>query len=355
MKKLLPLVILLAVLAGLLIFFMTRPSPKTAAEIGRVNGAVEKLLVDKILFEPRMIKTKTVSSIKTFFETYEKVKFTVVCPLRFKDADLKTIFSEFVSQNPKLSVEYTQLSIGKEKGLVVVIKYDKQIITELIFNRTNAPKIAIIIDDWGYSKRNFGYLSKIKVPVAVAIIPGLQFSMDVAAYAETQGKEIFLHLPMQPKKKLGLVDGTIMANMTKAEIKALTEKNLALVSNARGVNNHEGSLISENAKIMEVIFSVLKEKNMFYIDSLTTGASTAGKVATKLGLKMNKRNIFIDNEKRAPYIERQLKLLKKVSKQKGYALAIGHDDPVTMKVLVEKIPELEAEGYEFVYPAELVY
>ena len=78
-------------------------------------------------------------------------------------------------------------------------------------------------------------------------------------------------------------------------------------------------------------------------------------MATKLGLKMNKRNIFIDNEKRAPYIERQLKLLKKVSKQKGYALAIGHDDPVTMKVLVEKIPELEAEGYEFVYPAELVY
>jgi len=121
-----------------------------------------------------------------------------------------------------------------------------------------------------------------------------------------------------------------------------------------GVNNHEGSLVTAKKDIITPVLEVLRDRNLFFIDSMTTPKTVAYKTAQELGMRWAKRDIFIDNKKEAAYIEAQLKQVAKLAKSRGWVIAIGHDDPVTIAALARVMPQLAEEGYEFVYPAELL-
>ena len=75
-------------------------------------------------------------------------------------------------------------------------------------------KIAIIIDDWGYSLHNLPVASQIKQPFTAAILPNLPYSLRVAEALQEQGKEVALHLPLEPREKYGLEKNTIFTAST---------------------------------------------------------------------------------------------------------------------------------------------
>ena len=163
-----------------------------------------------------------------------------------------------------------------------------------------------------------------------------------------------LHLPMEPKRKLPLEKETIMVSMSEGEIKFILDEIFSNIPFVIGVNNHQGSLATTDKRTMDIVMKILKEKNVFYIDSLTDSKSIAFKTAREINLLTNKRDVFIDNKKEIEYNEGQIGQLKKVAKKKGYAIGVGHDDPVTLQALQKNMPILEMEGYEFVYVTELL-
>lgn len=215
-------------------------------------------------------------------------------------------------------------------------------------------KIAIVIDDWGYSLNNVQLLEELRYPITCSILPGLNYSESVAREAQTKGYEVILHLPMEPYEKYRLERRTIMTSLDEKSIKGIIKQDLDSLVYAKGVSNHMGSRATEDSRTMEIIFQELKKRHLYFLDSMSSVKSICFALARKMNLGFAKRDVFLDNEEEPGYIRGQIYKLKTKAKVYGRAIGIGHDRRITLEVLKEMMPELEKEGYKFVFVSELV-
>jgi hypothetical protein len=215
------------------------------------------------------------------------------------------------------------------------------------------PKLAIVLDDWGYSARNLQGLMKIDEPVTLSILPSLPYSTEIAQKAREKGFEIIVHMPMEPKAKMRLETLTLLTTMSDDQIRVTFNKALASVPYAVGANNHEGSKATEDPRLMGVFLEELKKRDMFFLDSLVTNDSTGEYIAKKIGVRFAKRSIFLDNESNENYIRAQFEKAVSAAIKNGSAVAIGHDRPNTISVLGQLMPTLKTRGVEAVPVSEL--
>ena len=223
---------------------------------------------------------------------------------------------------------------------------------------TRAPKvtgrIAIVIDDWGYSLNNLPIIEQIKQPLTCAILPNVKNSIPVMQKLNNLGFEIILHLPMEPKEKYSLEKNTITVNMNAEQIAKIFQQDLSSVSLAKGISNHMGSRITEDKGASLLVMTEAKKRNLFFFDSFVTNKSVCPALAKKLKIKFAKRDVFLDNQDDPAYIKTQLLKLKNLAKRQGIAIAIGHDRKNTLLLLKEMLPQLEKEGYKFVFLSQVV-
>ncbi|MFH1198706.1 MAG: divergent polysaccharide deacetylase family protein [Candidatus Omnitrophota bacterium] len=215
-------------------------------------------------------------------------------------------------------------------------------------------KIAIVLDDWGYTLSNLHYLDEINAPITLAVLPNLNYSKTVARQGRGKGCEIILHLPMQPHEKYNLEKNTILTSMDEGAIKRILNSDLDSLVYAKGASNHMGSLGTENPRVMAIILNELKKRNFYFLDSFVSPLSVASDLAAKMHVKCAKRNIFLDNKLDAEYIKGQLEQLKVKADANGYAIGIGHDRKATLEALKDVIPQWKKEGYKFVELSEIV-
>lgn len=214
-------------------------------------------------------------------------------------------------------------------------------------------KIAIVIDDWGYNLHNLHMLEQIKYPLTCSILPNLSYSRSVAKELHARGFQIILHLPMEPYERYRLEENTILTAMDEATIRSIIERDLASIVYAKGVSNHMGSRATEDPATMEIVFKELKKRRLYFLDSVVSSESICSELARKMGLGFAKRDVFLDNAEEPGYIRQQIYKLKTKAGLYGHAIGIGHDRKTTLEVLREIMPQLEKEGYRFVFVSEL--
>ncbi len=215
------------------------------------------------------------------------------------------------------------------------------------------PRLAIVLDDWGYSTKNLEAILQVDKPVTISILPGLPYSTTIAQKVEAHGHQVIIHMPMEPKAKIKLELTTLYTSMTDDEIRANLYKALQTVPGAVGMNNHEGSKATEDRRLMKVVFGELKKNNMFFLDSLVTNYSVCEPVAKDAGIRFIKRSVFLDNESDPAYIKKQIEKAMDLAVKNGDAVAIGHDRPNTIAVLKESIPLIESRGIEMTFVSNL--
>ncbi len=220
----------------------------------------------------------------------------------------------------------------------------------------NLGTIAIVIDDWGYNLKNKYFITDNDFHVTLSVLPFRAYSAKVAEMAQSSGKDVIIHMPMEPhnKESYGLEENTILTDMDKRTVIGLLDKAFDAVPYAIGISNHMGSKATENLRLMRMVIEYLKKKNMLFLDSLVTSESVCGSLAKRFGLEFAQRDVFIDNESDPEYIKGQMEELAKVARKKGVAVGIGHDRPETIAVLSYMIPELERQGYRFVKLSEII-
>ncbi len=227
-------------------------------------------------------------------------------------------------------------------------------------NGTPSGKLAIVIDDFGYNGSGTDTMLALPIPFTAAVMPFSEYSADNAKKAVEAGKEVIIHMPMEAimGKKEWVGDKGIFLNMSDEEIKALVEEAYTILPDAVGMNNHMGSAITENAEKLGIVLDVVKEKNGFFIDSVTTCNSVAKDVAAEKGVPYFARNVFLDGTNDVEVVKKNLRKAAAIALKDGKALAIGHVGPeggeITEKALEALIPELEASGITFVTAGELV-
>ncbi len=215
-------------------------------------------------------------------------------------------------------------------------------------------KIAIVLDDWGYNTHNLKLLEQIRYPLTLSVLPNLPYSRVIVRQAQAKGKEVILHLPMEPRNKNNLEKNTILVSMDEATIRGIIKKDLSSLGSLRGISNHMGSKDTADVKTMNIIFKELKKKGMYFLDSFVSGDSVCQDLAQKMQIGFAKRDVFIDNQPDINYIKARLYELKLKAATLGQAIGIGHDRKVTLEALKEAMPELEKEGYRFVFVSDLV-
>lgn len=218
------------------------------------------------------------------------------------------------------------------------------------------PRVAIIIDDLGYSLTEGMRAISLPGPVAYAVLPGTPRAATLAEYAHEQGKEVLLHLPLQANNDDGKEEPeSIALDMSQAQLDSIFDVALASVPHAIGVNSHRGSLLTRHPGHMQWLMEAISAHGqLFFIDSFTTHRSVALQLARENGIDATRRDVFLDPDNDPATVAREFERMKRLARQRGAAVAIGHPYPATLELLEKELPTLEEEGFELVRISELV-
>jgi polysaccharide deacetylase 2 family uncharacterized protein YibQ len=221
----------------------------------------------------------------------------------------------------------------------------------------NSPaQVAIIIDDLGYHFADGRRAIELPGPVAYAILPSTPRAKVLARLANERGKEVLLHLPLEAVEPGETIDpGGISLDMSRAAFAAAFAEAIESVPHAVGVSSHRGSLLTRHPGHMSWLMEEIGRRDgLFFIDSYTTHESVALQLAEELGIAAARRDVFLDHDRSAAEVLRELQRLKQLARKRGKAVAIGHPYPETLEVLERELPRLANEGIELVAVSDLI-
>jgi len=205
-------------------------------------------------------------------------------------------------------------------------------------------RLAIVIDDMGEDVGLARELAQLGVPVAFSIWPDSAHRQDVLKIAKASGREIFIHLPMQPKGYPAVAPGphALLTTMTADQIHKAVRRSVSRVPGAVAINNHMGSAFTEFRPGMRAALAAMRKEGIFFLDSRTTAASVAVAEAKRQGLRVHQRDVFLDNELTVPAIMKQLRKAEATARRHGHAIAIGHPHRETVAALRAWLKEKDA-------------
>ena len=208
------------------------------------------------------------------------------------------------------------------------------------------PLVAIIIDDMGYDKKFAKNLSQLNAGITFSILPHSPHRESISRIAQENGMDTMLHLPMEPFEypDVNPGPGTLLTSMSPDELLRQLEENLASVPHIKGVNNHMGSKMTAESSQLYQIFSILKKRNLYFVDSRTTSKTLCKPSARLFQIPFAQRDVFLDHQQDPDFIRKQIKELIRIAQRNGQAVGIGHPHTVTYEVLREMMPELQKKG-----------
>ncbi len=209
----------------------------------------------------------------------------------------------------------------------------------------NLPMVAIIIDDLGYDMGLAEKFLELNGVITLSVLPHGPFSKKIARIARENQIEIMLHLPMEPNEypRVKPGPGGILFSMAPDLLIAQLNNNIASLPSIKGVNNHMGSRITADSSRMNQIFSVLRKKGLFFIDSRTTSETRCKSSARLFHVPFAERDVFLDHLHEIDFIEKQIKLLIRVAYKNGTAVGIAHPFQQTYDVLEKALPEIKTK------------
>jgi hypothetical protein len=121
-------------------------------------------------------------------------------------------------------------------------------------------RAAIIMDDLGRDLETARALLAIDLPVTFAILPSEAYAAEVATLAHRSGREVMIHIPMEPQSypATNPGDDALLLGQSPEEIRGRFQDFVERVPFAVGGNNHMGSRFTEYREGMEVVLAAMK-------------------------------------------------------------------------------------------------
>ncbi|ECR3120260.1 TPA: divergent polysaccharide deacetylase family protein [Campylobacter jejuni] len=211
------------------------------------------------------------------------------------------------------------------------------------------PKLAIIIDDMANASQVRG-LKALNLKLNPSFFPPDKNHSETPKLA-LKFDFYMVHLPLAAINYNKPELDTLNPNDSKERIFKKIKQIKKDFKDLRYINNHTGSLFTSNEEAMRKLYEVLKNQNIFFVDSKTIGNSKANKIAKELSMPYIQRDVFLDNEDDVNYVKKQLESAVKLAQKKGFVIAIGHPRKNTFKALEQSKDLLK--GVDLVYLSEI--
>ncbi len=145
-------------------------------------------------------------------------------------------------------------------------------------------------------------------------------------------------------------------NMTDDEVRAKVTAAIKDVPYAIGMNNHMGSKVTSDKRIMSIVLDVCKEHGLFFVDSRTNYWSVVPELAAQKGMPPVRNDIFLDDAHTLAHVNRQItKVIEWLDKNET-CVTIGHvgvSGMYTSSALRASVPTLKDHA-KFVGVGDLV-
>lgn len=219
------------------------------------------------------------------------------------------------------------------------------------------PRMAVVIDDLGYAPPELvTRLCAQPVPLSLAVLPFLPNTRRSAEIGAEKGKEILLHLPLEPQGYPGPSKdpgpGAIFFHMKEAEVRLKVRQAMLEIPGRKGVNNHMGSRMTPDRTRMGWVLEEVKTRGYFFLDSRTEKDSVAWDVAKGLGMRSVQRKVFLDDSKDFGEMRKQWDRALELARKDGEVVIIGHIYPETVAAL-EKLVPASQDRVRFVFVGDL--
>ena len=259
-------------------------------------------------------------------------------------------------ENKSKTVENLEKSKKNEQ---IQNKEKKQDLPFLIPPAQNGATLVFVIDDAGMNAEYTKRYASLPFPLTIAVLPKLLHSKDCAYIVRSSGKELILHQPMQSlNHSLDPGPGKISVDMSFSQISSIINENLAEIGpGVKGLNNHEGSEVTEDVLRIGAVLDVCLENKIYFLDSRTTANTKAPQAALERDMTIfEKSGPYIDNiVSREAMLKEIYKSLEAANKN-GSAIVIAHVDKsaeILPKLLEQMYPYLLKAGYRFATPSTL--
>lgn len=215
-------------------------------------------------------------------------------------------------------------------------------------------RLAIIIDDIGYNKAQSERAARLNGKFTLAVLPFTPHGLSSAQLAHSSGKELMLHLPMSALNHQSLGKGALVSGMEKNTFLTTLRQNLNSIPHLKGVNNHMGSRLTQEAEPMQWLMAELRPRGLYFVDSRTSAQTKAFDIARSQQVPSLKRDVFLDDSQEPKAIEQELNHAIKLARERGAAVTIGHPYPATLDILEDIEYLLKKQGVRLVYASQLL-
>ena len=211
-------------------------------------------------------------------------------------------------------------------------------------------KLVIIIDDVS-SRYQLNYIKSLPFKVTPSIFPPSRMNMK-SHYLAKGLKHYMVHLPLQSDSKaMNRMHKTLFVTDSNKKIRARVAQIKRLFPNVKFINNHTGSVFSQNYTKSKVLYKALLDNNITFLDSRTSQKTKFKKIAKEFNRRYYKCDHFIDNKIETYTILKEIKKGIAIAKKRGYAVIIGHPHKQTFKAL--KLAKKYLKNVDVIYIDEL--
>ena len=209
----------------------------------------------------------------------------------------------------------------------------------------NAAELAIVIDDVGYHQIRGMRAIALPGPVTIAVLPHAPHTANLVHQASRSGKDIIVHQPMQahPSKHASRERRTLMLDMHEQDFASMTAAALDAVPGRIGLSNHTGSLLTAHRAPMQQLMTMLRQRDLFFLDSRTTAATVALQVAREQGVPAVRRDVFLDHDPSPAAVHLAFERALHIARRNGRAVLIGHPYDVSLDYLEGRLADLPAD------------
>ena len=335
-------------------------------KVEEIDEAVQETLKNIRLKRQKLATDKSVTKIKKTEEYQFDWSYNIYqlqVPLFGAGGRLLSDYRTEVIEKFKEQFEVVDLEWNntQQQRLVLNIGFKAQdefklITHQLVFTQPlPKAKMAIIIDDFGFNRQGTKGMLSINRPMTAAVLPFRPYSKKDAKLAKEAGLEVILHQPLEPiSPQANPGQGAIYTDMEEEEIKQTFLKNLNSLPKVSGINHHMGSKASADLRVMKQLLSVVKDKDLFYVDSSTSQHTVGAKIARQKNIPTKENHLFIDNVDKQREIEKMISRLSEVALAKKELIIVGHVKKNTAQAIKKMIPELEQKGIKLVYASQIV-
>lgn len=218
-------------------------------------------------------------------------------------------------------------------------------------------RVAIIVVDFGYQDEALirGFCA-LKQTITFSVLPDREKAAWIAEQAAAAGHGVMVYLSMEPLDYPRHDPGpnAVLMDHPPEKIRTLIRMARANLPQAKGVNNHMGSRLTEDPTAIRRVLTEIDRHGLFFVDSFTSPRSTAWSVAEEMGMPAGRNAMFLDRKKTKESVEQSVEALAEMAGRTGTVIGLGSARPATLAALERVLPELEQRGIAFISASEAV-